>query len=65
MRFAASPAVPVPAFTPIQTYGLGFPSVFIQGFGDPISSIKNKPIAFFAQDTWKIGKLYDQLRHSV
>lgn len=43
-----------PAFTPNQTYGLGFPSVFIQGFGNPNSAIKNKPIAFFAQDTWKI-----------
>ena len=42
-----------PAFTAIQAYGLGFPSVFIQGFGDPASSLKNKPIAFFAQDTWK------------
>ncbi len=51
-------AIPValrcPAFTPIQTYGLGFPSVFIQGFGDPNSSLQNKPIAFFGQDTWKI-----------
>ena len=45
-----------PAFTANQTYGLGFPSVFIQGFGNPISSIKNKPIAFFIQDTWKIFK---------
>ncbi len=45
-----------PAFTANQTYGLGFPSVFIQGFGNPISSIKNKPIAFFVQDTWKILK---------
>jgi hypothetical protein len=43
-----------PQFTPIQAYGLGFPSVFLQGFGDPLSSIKNKPVAFFAQDTWKI-----------
>ena len=43
-----------PAFTPIQTYGLGFPGVFIQGFGNPRSTIKNKPVAFFAQDTWKI-----------
>jgi hypothetical protein len=43
-----------PAFTPVQTYGLGFPSVFIQGFGDPNSSIKNKPVAFFVQDTWKM-----------
>ncbi|MEO7674975.1 MAG: hypothetical protein ABIU09_12965, partial [Pyrinomonadaceae bacterium] len=45
-----------PTFTANQTYGLGFPSVFIQGFGNPISSIKNKPIAFFVQDTWKIFK---------
>ncbi|MCA1590942.1 MAG: TonB-dependent receptor, partial [Acidobacteria bacterium] len=43
-----------PAFTPNQTYGLGFPSVFIQGFGDPNSRIGNKPIAFFAQDSWRI-----------
>ncbi|MDM7921195.1 MAG: TonB-dependent receptor [Pyrinomonadaceae bacterium] len=45
-----------PAFTPIQTYGLGFPSVFIQGFGDPKSSLKNTPIAFYAQDSWKIRR---------
>ncbi len=45
-----------PAFTAIQTYGLGFPSVFIQGFGEPNSKLKNKPIAFFGQDTWKITK---------
>lgn len=43
-----------PAFTANQAYGLGFPSVFIQGFGNPNSSLTNKPIAFFAQDTWKI-----------
>jgi Carboxypeptidase regulatory-like domain/TonB dependent receptor len=45
-----------PAFTPIQTYGLGFPSVFIQGFGNPKSAIRNRPFAFYAQDTWKISK---------
>jgi outer membrane receptor protein involved in Fe transport len=45
-----------PAFTPIQAYGLGFPSVFIQGFGDPNSTLSNKPIAFFAQDTWKVNR---------
>jgi hypothetical protein len=43
-----------PAFTPVQAYGLGFPSTYIQGFGNPISSIKNKPIAFYLQDSWKI-----------
>jgi len=43
-----------PALTPSQAYGLGFPGVFIEGFGDPNSSIKNRPLAFFAQDSWKI-----------
>jgi hypothetical protein len=47
-----------PAFTPIQAYGLGFPSVFIQGFGDPKSTLKNKPIAFFIQDTWKLTRRF-------
>ena len=45
---------PAPDFTPVQQYGLGFPANFIQGFGNPISSIGNKPIAFFAQDSWKV-----------
>ncbi len=42
-----------PAFTPVQSYGLGLPSLYLQGFGNPVSQIENKPIAFFAQDTWK------------
>ena len=44
----------LPDFTPVQSYGLGLPSTFIQGFGDPNGSFSNKPIAFFAQDTWRI-----------
>ncbi len=55
-----SPTIPIalrcPAITPNQSYGLGFPSVFIQGFGNPQSSIKNKPVAFFVQDTWRVLK---------
>jgi len=55
-----SPALPLaqrcPAITAVQSYGLGFPGVFIQGFGNPQSAIKNTPIAFFAQDTWKVLK---------
>ncbi|HJR07616.1 MAG TPA: TonB-dependent receptor [Pyrinomonadaceae bacterium] len=42
-----------PALTPVQAYGAGIPGVFIQGFGNPNSSLKNKPLAFFAQDSWK------------
>lgn len=44
----------LPDLTPVQAYGLGMPSNYIQGFGDPVSKIKNTPIAFYAQDTWKI-----------
>ena len=43
-----------PDFSPVQQYGLGFPTNFIQGFGNPVSKIANKPLAFFAQDSWKI-----------
>ena len=43
-----------PALTPVQSYGAGTPGVFIEGFGDPNSGLKNRPIAFFAQDSWKI-----------
>ncbi|HJS23056.1 MAG TPA: TonB-dependent receptor [Pyrinomonadaceae bacterium] len=50
-----TPGLPLPPdFTSVQQYGLGFPANFIQGFGNPVSSISNKPIAFFAQDSWKI-----------
>ncbi len=45
-----------PDFTPVQSYGLGLPSTFIQGFGNPVSQLKNRPLAFFAQDTWKIRR---------
>lgn len=43
-----------PDFTAVQQYGLGFPTSFIQGFGDPVSRLKNRPLAAFAQDSWKI-----------
>src|SRR5262249_30839643 len=43
-----------PDFTPVQQYGLGLPTNYIQGFGNPVSKIGNKPIAWFAQDSWKI-----------
>ena len=45
-----------PNFTPVQSYGLGIPSVYVQGFGNPVSRIANKPLAFFGQDSWKIRR---------
>lgn len=57
-NLAAFPVIPgvgaAPDFTPVQSYGLGLPSLYIQGFGNPRSAIKNTPLAFFAQDSWKI-----------
>jgi hypothetical protein len=43
-----------PDFTPVQQYGIGFPANFIQGFGNPRSALSNKPLAFYAQDSWRI-----------
>jgi hypothetical protein len=51
--FAAFPGN-APSFTPVQQYGLGFPGSYIQGFGNPVSKLNNKPFAVFAQDSWKI-----------
>lgn len=43
-----------PNFSAVQSYGLGIPSVYVQGFGNPVSKLKNQPMAVFAQDSWKI-----------
>jgi hypothetical protein len=43
-----------PEVAPVQSYGLGFPGVFIEGFGNPNSTIKNRPLAVFGQDSWKL-----------
>ena len=54
-QLCATPGIPPPPdITAVQQYGLGFPTNFVQGFGNPISSISNKPLAFFAQDSWKV-----------
>jgi hypothetical protein len=47
-----------PGFSPVQAYGLGLPSTFIQGIGSPHDSFSNKPLGLFWQDSWKI-------RHNV
>jgi hypothetical protein len=52
---AAFPAS-APSFTPVQQYGLGLPENFVQGFGNPVSRLKNKPLSWFAQDSWKIHR---------
>ncbi len=43
-----------PPLAPVQSYGAGTPGVFIQGFGNPNSKLTNRPLALYAQDSWKL-----------
>ena len=45
---------PAPAFTGLQTYGVGFPTTYIQGIGTANQPFDNIPIGFFAQDSWRV-----------
>ena len=51
---ATAGPITIPAFSPVQAYGLGIPSSFIQGIGNPQNSFKNQPLGLFIQDSWKI-----------
>src|SRR5579864_78678 len=43
-----------PAFSAVQSYGLGIPQVFIQGIGNPHDSFAITTMGFFAQDSWHL-----------
>jgi hypothetical protein len=45
---------PFPAFSPVQSYGLGLPGDFIQGIGNPQDSFSNKPLGVYWQDSFSI-----------
>ena len=51
---ATAGPITIPAFSPVQAYGLGIPSSYIQGIGNPQNSFKNQPLGLFIQDSWKI-----------
>ncbi len=44
----------LPNLSPIQAYGAGIPSNFIQGVGDAHDSFSNKTVGGFIQDSWRI-----------
>ncbi len=46
--------VALPGVTAIQAYGLGAPSVFIQGIGTSRLPFENTTYAGFVQDSWKV-----------
>jgi hypothetical protein len=42
-----------PTLSPVQAYGAGIPSDFIQGLGNPTESFHNIPLGLFWQDSWR------------
>jgi len=49
-----SGVVNLPGATTLQAYGLGIPTDYIQGIGSSNQPFDDLPIAFFAQDSWRI-----------
>ena len=43
----------MPAFSGVQTYGLGLPQTFTQGLGNPNTRFIDKTIGAYIQDSWK------------
>jgi carboxypeptidase family protein/TonB-dependent receptor-like protein len=46
------PGLSIPGLSPVQAYGAGLPSDFVQGFGSPTDSFPNKPLGVYWQDSW-------------
>jgi hypothetical protein len=42
-----------PGLSPVQAYGAGLPSDYIQGLGNPTDSFRNMAIGVFWQDSWR------------
>lgn len=51
---ATGGTVSVPGLTAVQSYGLGLPSVFIQGIGKSNRPFDTPSEGFFFQDSWKV-----------
>src|SRR5712692_7697610 len=48
------PNTSFPAFSPVQAYGAGIPSNFIQGVGNPHDAFSNTTAGAFIQDSWRM-----------
>jgi hypothetical protein len=52
--FSSPSGVPgFPGLSPVQAYGAGLPSDFIQGLGNPTDSFRNIAIGAFWEDSWR------------
>jgi hypothetical protein len=52
----SSGEIPLPGTTALQSYGLGIPTTYIQGIGNSNEPFDNIPMAFFAQDNWRLNR---------
>ncbi len=53
--FSSPSGVPgFPGLSPVQAYGAGLPSDYIQGLGSPSDSFRNISIGVFWQDSWRV-----------
>jgi hypothetical protein len=46
----------LPGTTPLQSYGLGIPTTYIQGIGTSNNPFDNLPFAIFFQDSWHVSR---------
>jgi len=46
--------ITLPGATALQAYGLGIPTTYIQGIGNSNQPFDNIPMAWFAQDSWRV-----------
>ncbi len=44
--------------TSVQSYNLGLPITYFQGFGDPTTDINYTQMALFLQDTWRVSNTF-------
>jgi Carboxypeptidase regulatory-like domain/TonB dependent receptor len=48
--------ISLPGTTALQSYGLGIPTSYIQGIGNSNEPFDNRPMGFFAQDSWRVNR---------
>jgi Carboxypeptidase regulatory-like domain/TonB dependent receptor len=48
--------IALPGTTPLQSYGLGDPTTYIQGIGSSNEPFDNLPFGFFWQDNWRVTR---------
>jgi hypothetical protein len=54
-RAAPGAAAGSPLLTPVQAYGLGLPTNYVQQFGQPFAPVSRSSAGVFLQDTWHAG----------